>query len=613
MVVPGHCDGESSSGRERVFGEEHSHLAYTASALFVILTVKSDQPRIEELMSLHHLVSQRGTASLPLVPTPSTPSLPPEILEFIFEECVAQAHAHNGKGWQFHYCDHRCLLDWVQITHVCSLWRTISTERKGLWSHIVFFSAKWTRTMLDRAGASPLVVSARFDETIDHVELLSSLLENVGRIEDLHFEGSEPDGYRLAQALDSVSGCLGTVALRSLALLQIPQADRTGYHTSRLPTSLSRDCTLKKLYLRGFGLSDNDFRLETMNVLEELWLENDIQSDNIEGSLLHLPNLTHLHLAVSPYDCPEVFAALRLSRPLQYFGFEIEPSEERGSFLFTDASINLSHCIGIRNVDQTSEGNLTVALRIGLDGGPCYDESEFILAAWPRNIAGPSHVMNYARQGIIPLLPYDTAQWSTDTRLQEAAEVLEVRSSFTRTNPCLYVSSWLEGYMDPKFESNCLPMLAKAFTLCDVVFVSFSNCFYLHPRQENMRSFLRSMPSLHIIEGRFITPALLTIALAPQDGYVPMPKLSEVWLFNILRPFQAEDDDDEQMYRGEIEMQASAPTLLACLTARVQAGTTLAKLRLTRCEPLDVRERESIVALGTEVEEIQCQGPSTAP
>jgi len=550
-------------------------------------------------MSLHHLVSQKRAASLSFISTSPASSLPPEILEFIFEECVAQAHAHNGKGWQFHYCDRRCLLDWVQITHVCSLWRTISTARKGLWSHVVFVNAEWTRTMLDRAGADPLIVSARFDGTIDHAKLLSLLLENVGRVEDLRFEGYGLAGDQLAQALDNTVGSCGAVMLKSLALL------RTEYYVPRFPRSLLRTSSLKKLSLKGFKPSENNFLFDGLKALEELWLEDCLQWVAIEDSEVHLPlTLTHLHLNDVPYDCFDFLATLRLSRQLQYFGLDMKAAERGGDFLFGDSHIRLPHCIDVRNSNQTFEGNLTVALRIGLDAGPTYEDSEIILAAWPRNIASPLHVVNYARQGIIPHLPYDTAQRSED-RLLDADEVLEVRSSFAGTNPCLYISTYLDGFLDPNRESNCLPMLAKTFSLCDVVFVSISSCLYFAPRQESMSTLLRSMPSLHIIEGRYIVPALLTIALTPRVGYVPVPDLSEIWIINMLYPFQVQhiDDDNNQMDREEIETQTSAPTLSACLSARAQAGTTLVKLRLTKCEPLDTKERESIAALGIKIEE----------
>ncbi|KAA1477614.1 hypothetical protein DENSPDRAFT_875320 [Dentipellis sp. KUC8613] len=50
------------------------------------------------------------------------------------------------------------ILGWIQVTHVCTLWRTLALGTPGLWTHIPFYflGAEWTDAFLRRSRPAPI-------------------------------------------------------------------------------------------------------------------------------------------------------------------------------------------------------------------------------------------------------------------------------------------------------------------------------------------------------------------------------------------------------------------------------------------------------------------------
>lgn len=125
--------------------------------------------------------------------------LPPELLIQIFS-CHVAMHAAGGHS---HY-------GWIQITHVCSLWRTIAITSPVLWNNIcVTASTDWMLELLRRSGRVALSVTANFSldptPTLDrHSAWLASLrlvLREFPRIKEL----------RIHAAGDVLESCLAAV------------------------------------------------------------------------------------------------------------------------------------------------------------------------------------------------------------------------------------------------------------------------------------------------------------------------------------------------------------------------------------------------------------------
>ncbi|KAI0920508.1 hypothetical protein AcW1_002230 [Taiwanofungus camphoratus] len=121
--------------------------------------------------------STRGT------PTPIF-KLPPEILAEVFLIHAAQVIAAFSRRVCVGF------YDWINVSHVCSHWRSIAIGCARLWSYILMTHTEWMTVLLDRSKTMPLTVIA---DRLGKIEerSLELVLKEMPRIRDLRLGGPQ--------------------------------------------------------------------------------------------------------------------------------------------------------------------------------------------------------------------------------------------------------------------------------------------------------------------------------------------------------------------------------------------------------------------------------------
>ncbi|KAI0042425.1 hypothetical protein FA95DRAFT_1682568 [Auriscalpium vulgare] len=104
----------------------------------------------QEYRAIRNVLSSLACQRNQLVPVYR---LAPETLAHIFSLCAQNAPHMSRRGG-------RVKLGWIQVTHVCRLWRDIALDCAGLWTDIfLHMGESWTKAMLERSKLATLHVS----------------------------------------------------------------------------------------------------------------------------------------------------------------------------------------------------------------------------------------------------------------------------------------------------------------------------------------------------------------------------------------------------------------------------------------------------------------------
>ncbi|EIW81626.1 hypothetical protein CONPUDRAFT_165715 [Coniophora puteana RWD-64-598 SS2] len=513
---------------------------------------------------------------------------PAEVLEAIFEECAAQAHdyVHGGRDWPFYECTGSCLMDWIHVTQVCAYWRIVALAHRRLWSHVVFFNPRWAREMIDRAGPIPLTVSARIHWIPFAEELITLLVKNVGRVQDLRFQGDMMALRHIMEALApgrEVNRRFDIVKLHSLALLSVdgvPFAPR-GF-------ALDHTDGLKRLYLSAANLVSAKVQpscvLQNAVELRELTLDDCLRwSPGMENDIYRFPHLTHLHLTDSEGNYAELLGQSELP-PLQYFALESDLLDI--DHLRPLADVNLVTPDGDAKIYEMNAHHCALRISLGMEEDP--HVPQFSLTAWLQGTADPDQVTAFAHDSKIPPLPFGIPP---EKRLGAIA-------SFRSTITAMLISGGITGENEEDLDSRSLGELAVAFDLTTVIFANISNGVSGNQREhlQSMITFLAEARLIRVLELDNVLPIAFVIPLTPMNerGFVPAPQLKELWLTNIR--FQAEG--------GEEDPTETLTILVDCLRARAQAGAMLEKLVLKDCIGITADDLASLKNTGVDVDVI---------
>ncbi|EIW79604.1 hypothetical protein CONPUDRAFT_166352 [Coniophora puteana RWD-64-598 SS2] len=525
-------------------------------------------------------------------------SLPAELLLLIFKDCTTLAHAQDGLTWYFHKCQPRCLLDWVQVTHVCQRWRAIALGCPSLWSHFVFLSSDWAKEILSRAGTSPLTISYAGSKRDECIAFFAWWLKKA-RTTEGNFQPNESSRLCLPQQSAVGSRYVSHPSIQTLVLNHMLEND-AGYAMS---TMLFCPTHLKRLHLSNidlFGKSSLYLYLGDMVSLEELVLFDCIPNIDLPSRQpLRLPHLTHIHLDGLLHPSVDFIAMLELSQPLLSVSLE---DSSRGLHDVDRTIEHLQRLIPVTSISPTAASPVQLdfpnhysALRAGGQSEFGEHPSTYVLATWDRQRVESLGLISWLRKGEIPMLPSAPPQRDNDVRM----------STLYETDPDLYISSRLEIGGTP--DRCVLAALCRIFSLRSVVFASIMEPVYATIEDEHrcafragdIHQFLTEMPSLLVLETVNTDLRDLVLALAHHKDGIPVTELQELWLVNV--DFFNRDG-------------MSQPCLSSCLATRAKKGFRLKRLVLNKCnhitqeiltklcdlEALEVDLDESFVSISTD-------------
>ncbi|KAI0056491.1 hypothetical protein BV25DRAFT_1995566 [Artomyces pyxidatus] len=129
-------------------------------------------------------------------------------------------------------------LCWIHVTHVCHQWRQAALEHPELWGLVPFnLGRKWTREMLTRAKAAPLIV--KLDELCRRSTFRELTKAHIPRMASIDIDINGNFIYALARAL-------ATTPTPILEVLQLSGPGWNGYTLNLLAAP-----RLRQLYLQG--------------------------------------------------------------------------------------------------------------------------------------------------------------------------------------------------------------------------------------------------------------------------------------------------------------------------------------------------------------------------
>ncbi|TFY78191.1 hypothetical protein EWM64_g5818 [Hericium alpestre] len=132
----------------------------------------------DELSAMHLAMCSIRTRINSLCPISA---LPAELLVHILELYVSTKPAGSCVDSGGH-------LGWIEVTHVCRLWRDTALQSPGLWSNVCFkLGSQWTELMLARVKSVP--ISVHWDETEGTQESLDFISAHLRHTRELSLAG----------------------------------------------------------------------------------------------------------------------------------------------------------------------------------------------------------------------------------------------------------------------------------------------------------------------------------------------------------------------------------------------------------------------------------------
>ncbi|TFY68951.1 hypothetical protein EVG20_g3352 [Dentipellis fragilis] len=180
--------------------------------------------------------------------------LPPEVLVNIFH-CLR--HIHPPVNTDLRKIDKLAIpakvFGWIQITHVCSLWRTLAIGTPSLWCHIPFYflGAKWTEEFLRRSRPAPVRFSVEpvHEDNFDDYDM-----EQFGRYIEHHLPQLQE--LSVVRIFEDLTPCLPSLTapaplLEKLVLMNGPMFSFDDSEMTSLPLDIFRGSAPR---LRHIGL-----------------------------------------------------------------------------------------------------------------------------------------------------------------------------------------------------------------------------------------------------------------------------------------------------------------------------------------------------------------------
>ncbi|TFY81697.1 hypothetical protein EWM64_g2316 [Hericium alpestre] len=169
-------------------------------------------------------------------------ALPAEVLVHIFEFCAAIYPPAPYKEQH---------LGWIEVTHVCRLWRDTAIQLSSLWSNIYFrLGSQWAEVMLARAKTAP--INLRKDVSVASQRSLDLISEHIPRARELSLIGPINVIKSIIFTSPPPSEILKAIELRpdNVSGLDIPSTN------FELPGAIvgSRLPSLRRLALRAFWI-----------------------------------------------------------------------------------------------------------------------------------------------------------------------------------------------------------------------------------------------------------------------------------------------------------------------------------------------------------------------
>ena len=111
------------------------------------------------------------------------PCLPPELLRMIFIACADPPYAEQKPS----YWLQTRTMQWIAITHVCRLWRSVALGYSDLWKRPLFFNPDVTKEMIRRSqGANLEVIIETSPQSIATSIFIPMVLPELHRVSVLH-------------------------------------------------------------------------------------------------------------------------------------------------------------------------------------------------------------------------------------------------------------------------------------------------------------------------------------------------------------------------------------------------------------------------------------------
>ncbi|EIW75858.1 hypothetical protein CONPUDRAFT_169110 [Coniophora puteana RWD-64-598 SS2] len=487
-------------------------------------------------------------------------SLPPELLEIIFEECILRAHNHDGLSWQFHVCVSRCILDWVQVTHVCRHWRTVALGCPRLWSHPVVACGRWAEEMLARSRRARLTLSVRLDGDGDK-QWKQSLKNAKQLVIQAPFRLLVP---LIGEISEQITSSGSASELESLSLAQ--RFFTKGSTELPIGIHLVSVAGLRRLHLGPFNFDFSKSLFEDMSNLRDLSLRSCLRRlTGDKEKQIHLLNLARLHLIDDIDDCKDFIASLHYSHPLEYLGLRDvqEPLETTKLLFAAHEIINRHHVLGetmqlesVAPIDLT-EHRCAVGVALSTQhtqAGRSMFKFDYNLAAWPTTAIHPTEIATLCKAGLFRIIP------SSDISPYTTSALLD-------SNPSLFIGGLWQTFRMFNRPLDILAGLYRSFSLrtvvCAVIADSVSPASFTC---DALSALFSELPSLQYLEMANVDLACLVDAFSPSsdthagDSGVPLSKLVELVL-------------------SASERIATPETGLAlCLRSRAGRGSPLQKL-----------------------------------
>ena len=476
---------------------------------------------------------------------------------------------------------------WVNVSYVCSSWRRIALECQDLWRYIDFSHPKWHAITFGRAKICPLHVQTTVTDR--NIRLLRRTLHLANRIEDIHITAPIQHIYSLLAILTCPNPSLQSLIVD----VRIPQNrcaldvyDPPTFPTSGLPL---RDLTYMELHNAPFYLLTPRCTF-----------------------------LTHLHL----HDLPLT------ERPsFRYFLFMLEKLEHL-QYLTLDRAFPINiDCDISRALDRRT--SLPLLRRINLGG------SVTEIANILDSIIIPPSVCIICK--VYTFLDLKTSVWKFGQQLGAHSWARTARLSpletlvVTRNESC---SRFTDGFQpNPEFRQSlrfrafredcdrgeaafditfdpvenssdddlmiaALTATWKGLALSQVQTLALQNLDIV--TQKTWLEYLRTLPSLRILDITGRPPSGLVWALLLNAKYQPLPdidvyqrahrlvvpKLKDIYLFKVdcssggfmvapTAPVNSYLDLDDSLFLD---------VLVVSLTARRFFGLSLRSLSISRCE-----------------------------